>query len=70
MHSYVHNRLLFSFYETWIYNHVRNPDRVLRNANDMYVPAHNFATVKRFPLFSFPLKFKKILQYMKNNKSA
>jgi hypothetical protein len=20
----------------------------------MYVPAHNFATVKRFPLFSFP----------------
>jgi hypothetical protein len=56
MHNYVHNRLPFSFNETWIFNHVRNPDRVLRNANDMYryAPAHNFATVKSFPLFSFP----------------
>jgi hypothetical protein len=37
-----------------IYNHMRNPERVLRNANDLYVPAHHFATVKRFPLFLFP----------------
>jgi hypothetical protein len=54
MHNYVHNRLPFSFNETWIYNHMRNPERVLRNANDLYVPAHHFATVKRFPLFLFP----------------
>jgi hypothetical protein len=54
MHNYVNNRLPFSFNEIWIYNHVRNPDRMLRNANDLYVPAHNFATIKRFPLFAFP----------------
>ncbi len=36
MHNYVRNRLLFSFNETWIFNHVRNYDNVLRNANDMY----------------------------------
>jgi hypothetical protein len=54
MHNYVHNRFPFSFNETWIYNYMRNPDRVLRNANDLYVPAHHFATVKRFPLFLFP----------------
>jgi hypothetical protein len=31
----------------------RNPERVLGNANNYFVPAHNFATVKRFPLFTF-----------------
>jgi hypothetical protein len=54
MHNYVHNRFPFSFNETWIYNYMRNPDRVLRNANDLYVPGHHFATVKRFPLLLFP----------------
>jgi hypothetical protein len=55
MHNYVHNNLPFSFNEIWSYNYMRNPERVLRNANDLYVPAHHFATVKRFPLFLFPL---------------
>ncbi len=54
MHNYVHNRFPFSFNETWIYIYMRNPDCVLRYANDLYVPAHHFATVKRFPLFLFP----------------
>ena len=55
MHNYVHNKLPFSFNETWSYNYMRNPERVLRNANDLYVPAHHYATVKRFPQFLFPL---------------
>ncbi len=36
---------------------MRNPERVLRNANDLYVPVDHFATVKRFPLFLFPLNW-------------
>jgi hypothetical protein len=54
MHNYVNHRLPFSFNEIWIFNHERNPNRVLRNANDLYVPAHNFATIKRLPFFAFP----------------
>ncbi len=50
MHNYIHQRLLFSFKETWLFNYMRNPERELRNANNLYVPAHNFATVRRFPL--------------------
>ncbi len=54
MHSYTHNKLPLSFHETWTLNMNRNPNRQLRNANDLLVPAHHFATVKRFPLFTFP----------------
>ena len=36
---------------------MRNPIRALRNASDLYIPAHHFATVKRFPLFTFPLEW-------------
>jgi hypothetical protein len=54
MHKYRNSKLPFSFNETWIFNINRNPERVLRNANDYFVPPHNFATVKRFPLFTFP----------------
>jgi hypothetical protein len=49
MHNYIHQRLPFSFNETWLFNHMRNPERELRNANDLFVAAHHFATVKRFP---------------------
>jgi hypothetical protein len=54
MHNYIHQRLSFSFNETWLFNYMRNPERELRNANDLFVTAHHFATVKRFPLFTFP----------------
>jgi hypothetical protein len=43
-----------SFSVTWISNRTRNPEIALRNADDLYVPAHHFATTKRFPLFSMP----------------
>jgi hypothetical protein len=39
--------------ETWITNNNRNPDRILRKADDLYVPAHRVEFVKRLPLFSF-----------------
>ena len=32
----------------------RNPDRALRNANDLYIPPHRVEIVKRLPLCSFP----------------
>ena len=54
MHNFVHHKLPFSFNETWITNRQRNPERNLRNSMDLFVPAHHFATVKRFPLYTFP----------------
>jgi hypothetical protein len=54
MHNFVYHKLPFSFREMWTYNADRNPNRILRNANDLTVPAHHFATIKRLPLFEFP----------------
>jgi hypothetical protein len=54
MYCIVNNRLPFSFNEMWISNIVRNPALQLRNAEDFYVPALRFETVKRFPFFTFP----------------
>jgi hypothetical protein len=54
LHKYTHNRLPLSFHETWVFNRHRNINRVLRNANDFFVPAHHFATLRRLPLFTFP----------------
>ena len=45
----------FSFYSnTWITNRERLPNRELRNADDFYIWPHNYATLKRMQLFSFP----------------
>ena len=54
MHSFHYNLLPFSFTEMWIKNRDRNPERNLRNADDLYVPAHKLATLKRLPFFTFP----------------
>jgi hypothetical protein len=35
-----------SFAETWITNGERNPDCMLRNADDYYIPAHRVEFVK------------------------
>jgi hypothetical protein len=43
-----------SFHELWLYNRDVNPARILRNANNLRIPPHNFATLKRLPLFNFP----------------
>jgi hypothetical protein len=54
MHDFHHGKLPLSFADTWISNRNRNPEIELRNADNLYVPAHHYATTKRFPLFTFP----------------
>jgi hypothetical protein len=54
MHSYYFKKLPISFAELWLLNSERNPDRMLRNANDYYIPQPRIELVKRLPLFSFP----------------
>ena len=55
MHQFISKKLPITFAETWLTNRERTPNnRELRNANDLYIPSHNFATLKRMPLFSFP----------------
>ncbi len=53
MHNFHFKQLPISFAETWKTNAERNPDRMLRNADDLYIPAHRVGI--RLPLFSFPL---------------
>jgi hypothetical protein len=52
--SWVRTQDILSFTDMWTTNRNRNPDLVLRNADDYYVPAHKMASVKRFPYFQFP----------------
>jgi hypothetical protein len=46
--------LPLSFANMWQTNRNRLPDRELRNADQLYIPAHRFATLKRLPMFNFP----------------
>jgi exonuclease III len=55
MHSYHFKKLPLSFAELWITNQQRIPERVLRDADDYYIPPHRIEIVKRMPLFTFPL---------------
>jgi hypothetical protein len=54
MHSFFHKTLPISFHNRWITNRERQPERALRNADLLYIPPHNFATIKRMPMFNFP----------------
>ncbi len=42
MHSFARNLLPISFARMWTTNSERFPDRDLRNANQLFIPAHNF----------------------------
>ncbi len=57
-----------SFNGMWITNEERNPERVLRNINDLYVPAHRLEMVKRMPLFAFPTVWNNALGNKNNRK--
>ncbi len=79
MHSFIHNHLPISFTRMWVFNRERFPDRELRNADQLYVQPHRFATLKRMPLFNFPAiwnaegpeKFNPIThRYLKNLKNV
>jgi hypothetical protein len=48
----------------WILNRERFPERALRNADHLYIPAHNYATLKRLPRFNLP----SIWNYVGNGK--
>jgi hypothetical protein len=54
MHRFINRNLPLSFHDLWPLNRIQNPARLLRNANDLRIPAHNYATLKRLPLFTFP----------------
>jgi hypothetical protein len=54
MHSYFHHNLPFSFEQLWITNRDHLPNRVLRNANDLRIPPHHYASFKKLPFFSLP----------------
>jgi hypothetical protein len=54
MHNYVNRKVPLSFSNMWIFNRERHPNRELRNADDLHIQPHNFATLKRMPLFNFP----------------
>jgi hypothetical protein len=54
MHNYTHYNLTFSFEQLWMCNRDHLPNRVLRNADDLRIPAHHFASIKGLPMFSFP----------------
>jgi hypothetical protein len=54
MHKYVNGLLPSSFNTTWNLNQQLNENRNLRNANDFTIPAHQYETLKKLPLFSFP----------------
>ncbi len=47
--------LPISFANTWMTNIERNPERTLRNANDLFIPPHRVEFVKRLPLYTLPL---------------
>jgi hypothetical protein len=68
MHFYYLKQLPMSFNGMWITNEERNPERVLRNANDLYVPAHRLEMVKRMPLFAFPTVWNNALGNKNNRK--
>jgi hypothetical protein len=54
MHRHAHRTLPLSFHDMWLQNRNQNPARLLRNANDLRIPPHNFASLTRLPLFAFP----------------
>jgi hypothetical protein len=53
MLSYMFGNVPPSFFEMWLTNRERNAMRVLRNADDIYVPPHRIELYKRMPLVSF-----------------
>jgi hypothetical protein len=68
MHYYYLNQLPLSFSGTWITNEERNPERILRNAQDLFIPAHRVEMVKRLPYFAFPSVWNNALGNKTNRK--
>ncbi len=54
MHCFHFKKLPPSFNKMWKTNREHNPERLLRNADDLYVPAHCVEFVKKLPIIAFP----------------
>jgi hypothetical protein len=54
MHSFHFKKLPLSFNEMWKTNRERYTERILRNADDLYVPPYRVEFVKKLPNFAFP----------------
>jgi hypothetical protein len=54
MHNFHFKKLPPSFNQMWLSNRERNPERLLRNADDLYVPPHRVEFVKKLPIIMFP----------------
>ncbi len=54
MHCFHFKKLPPSFNEMWKTNRERNPERLLRNADDLYVPARRVEFVKKLSVIAFP----------------
>jgi hypothetical protein len=55
MHTFHFKQLPLSFADTWTTNIERNPERALRNANDLFIPPHRVEFVKLLLLYTLPL---------------
>jgi hypothetical protein len=53
MHSFFHKTLPIFFHNRWITNKEGQLERILWNADLLFIPQHNFATIKRMPMFNF-----------------
>jgi hypothetical protein len=67
MHKFSNNRLPFSFTNSWQKNGERVQNRQLRNAEDFFIPPHQYESLRRLPLFSFPASWNSIDQIKLNN---
>jgi hypothetical protein len=47
-----HKTPQISFHNRWITNRERLTERILRNADLLFIPQHNFASIKRMPMFN------------------
>jgi hypothetical protein len=54
MHSIEYGYGPTSFLNTWQKNHARNPNIILRNANDFHLPTAKTEAFKRIPIYSLP----------------
>jgi hypothetical protein len=53
MHNYMFGNVPPSFFDMWLTNRERNNIRILRNADDLFVPPHRIELYKRMPLIAF-----------------
>jgi hypothetical protein len=53
MHSYMFGNVPPSFFDMWLTNRERNNIRILRNADDLFVPPHRIELYRRMPLIAF-----------------